>query len=184
MPARTHPRPIRQTPVPHGTLIAGAFARVDYADAYRQHLQPGRFADVDAFARAILASPPGWVDALMGLRNRIVGRVGLKTGVFRTGQDFSQMTFRPGERSGIFRVWARTEDEILMGEDDHHLDFRVSLLLQRAADGDRVTVSTIVRYHNLLGRVYFLPVRPVHRLVVPAMMKRAARNGQRATGSV
>jgi hypothetical protein len=37
-----------------------------------------------------------------------------------------------------------------------------------------VTVTTLVRFHNALGRVYFVPVAPAHRRIVPAMMRSAA----------
>ena len=36
-------------------------------------------------------------------------------------------------------------------------------------------VSTIVRFNNWLGRLYFLPVRPIHRLIVPAMLRNGLR---------
>ena len=43
--------------------------------------------------------------------------------------------------------------------------------LERAV---QVTVATIVEFHNVLGRLYFLPVRPVHPLVVRTILRRAA----------
>jgi hypothetical protein len=39
----------------------------------------------------------------------------------------------------------------------------------------QVVVSTIVRFHNWLGRAYFVPVRPFHRLIVPAMIRYGLR---------
>jgi hypothetical protein len=77
--------------------------------------------------------------------------------------------FEPGARVGPMRVLARTEHEILLGEDDKHLDFRVSFAL-----GDRtVTVATAVRFHGWTGRAYFAPVRPLHARIVRAMLARA-----------
>lgn len=77
--------------------------------------------------------------------------------------------------SELFKVFAHTENEVIMGEDDTHLDFRVSLLLspqQNESHPRMRTISTTVKFHNRMGRFYFFPVKPFHRLDVPAMMKR------------
>jgi hypothetical protein len=34
----------------------------------------------------------------------------------------------------------------------------------------RLTVSTLVFYHNAVGRLYMLPVGPMHRLVVRSIL--------------
>ena len=61
-------------------------------------------------------------------------------------------------------------DEVLVGSDDRHLDFRASV---RCAPG-AVEMVTIVQIHNALGWVYLLPVRLVHSLMVRRMLRRAA----------
>jgi hypothetical protein len=38
-------------------------------------------------------------------------------------------------------------------------------------------VVTVVRYHNLAGRVYFNVIRPFHHLVVHAAMRAALGRG-------
>ena len=67
-----------------------------------------------------------------------------------------------GDRAGLFHVVARAADEILLGEDDAHLDFRVSLMVRDGA----ATVSAVVRFHGALGRVYFFFVKPMHGHIV------------------
>lgn len=79
-----------------------------------------------------------------------------------------------GERIGIFPVVARTPDEILLGLDDRHLDFRVSVRVADEESANLGIVSTLVRFNGWLGRAYFLPVRPAHRLIVPVMLRRGA----------
>jgi hypothetical protein len=56
-----------------------------------------------------------------------------------------------------------------------HLDFRISIQCTGIDAGSQLRVITVVKFNNLLGRVYFLPVKPIHRIIVPAMMDRAAR---------
>jgi len=165
---------IQKVALPRGTLIAGAFPRIDYADAYRVRLPAGSPRDIDSLTRALLGAAPGWVRALMALRDRLVGLIGLKTSK-RGVRGLERAAFQPGESFGIFRVFARTADEIMLGEDDRHLDFRVSVLLQRERGADWAVVTTVVRFHGWFGRAYFLPVRPLHRLIVPAMLRSAVR---------
>jgi Protein of unknown function (DUF2867) len=103
------------------------------------------------------------------------GLVGLKIAPRNARIDLAHASLQPGESVGLFKVYQRSEDEILMGEDDRHLDFRVSVLLQVRHDERWAVITTVVRFNNWLGRVYFLPVRPLHRLIVPAMMRNAVR---------
>lgn len=161
--------------LPAGTLITRAFERPDYADAYRARLPEGAPTDIDALVVAALTGAPAWVGALMALRDRLARLVGLKTmppGALhgKRPRDLETLAQR-----GLFKVYARAADEVLLGLDDRHLDFRVSVLRAPASDGDWVVVSTVVRFNGWLGRLYFLPVRFFHRLVVPAMLRRALR---------
>jgi hypothetical protein len=162
---------IERVAIPPGTLAAGAFTRIDYADAYRVRLPAASPRDIDSLTHAALTAAPAWASMLMRLRDGIAGLVGLKTS--RRGGSQPRVLLQPGASIGIFRVLARAADEILLGQDDRHLDFRVSVLLQSERGDDWVVVSTLVRFNNWLGRAYFLPVRPLHRLIVPAMMRRA-----------
>jgi phytoene dehydrogenase-like protein len=165
---------IEKIAIPRGTLVASVFPRTDYADAYRAKLPAGAPRDIDAITRASFSAAPRWVHALMALRDRIVSVIGLKTSG-KGERNLENLTFEPGASFGVFRVFARNADEILLGEDDRHLDFRVSVLRQTEDATDWVVVSTVVRFNNWLGRAYFLPVRLFHRLIVPAMIRSAIR---------
>jgi hypothetical protein len=41
-------------------------------------------------------------------------------------------------------------------------------------DNQKITATTLVLTHNLLGRIYLAIILPFHRLIVPVMMRRAA----------
>lgn len=61
-----------------------------------------------------------------------------------------------------------------MGEDDKHLNFRVSFLLhQHTAQPHHYTftLSTTVHINNGWGRLYFLPVKPFHTIIARKMIK-------------
>lgn len=158
----------RPEPRLHGLLPAPSFA-----DAYQVTLHaPG--LDARQVSQGMLDRQPGWVDALMGLRNRIVSLFGLKPGIREPAGDRAA-------RIGIFPVLAESPQEMLMGLDDRHLDFRVAVSVQPAAAGtQRVTLTTVVHTHNLLGRVYLAAILPFHRLIVRNMLDRAAKSWPRS----
>jgi hypothetical protein len=168
--------PVKASHVPDGSLAARAFPRIDYGDAYATPLPPNAPRDIDSFAHAFLLSAPGWVEGLMSLRDHCVAVVGLKTAGTRRVRNREAMRIEPGASFGIFRVLERSGDEILLGQDDRHLDFRVSLLIRHHPETSTAVISTVVRFHNRLGRAYFIPVRIFHRLIVPAMLRSTIRN--------
>ena len=80
---------------------------------------------------------------------------------------------------GIFRIYETRPHEIVLGEDDKHLDFRLSVLHEvlPAVGAAQVVLSTVVHCHNRLGRLYILLIAPFHRTIVKATLRRAARSG-------
>ncbi|HYH30962.1 MAG TPA: DUF2867 domain-containing protein [Pseudonocardia sp.] len=142
------------TAPPRTPLIAGALARVDWTDAYAVAVLPGTPLDPQVWADAVFRDPPRWVLAALGLRELLVGLVGIDRG-----------------GRGAFDTLARTDDEVLLGSDANHLDFRVSV----RREPDRVVLTTVVQRHNRRGRAYDALVRRVHPTVVRAMLNRAAR---------
>jgi hypothetical protein len=167
------------TPValPAESGVTHVYRSVNLADAFAIRLPSGASNDPDVLARFIFAQQPSWVGTLLGLRDVLVAGFGLKT----SKQLATIATAaKKSERVGIFKVYSTNEAEIVMGEDDKHLDFRLSVLCSTGAapdSGRHLTLSTVVHCHNLLGRVYILVIAPFHRMVVKASLRRAARIG-------
>lgn len=147
--------------IPLDSALPTLLPRVDFADAYAELLPPGASTDPQFWVDRFFSDPPGWIRGLLTLRDRLVGVFGLKSSEQAEATPFPQL--------------ARTEHEVLLGMDDKHLDFRVSVHVQRVAEGVRLTVSTVVMFRNLFGRLYFVPVRPVHKVIVRTMLRNAAK---------
>ena len=132
--------------LPPASRVSGLYASTDLADAFAMHLPPGASTDPETLARFIFAQQPRWVGHLMGLRDLIVARFGLKTATQL--QDPARAGRHP--RVGIFRIYETRPHEIVLGEDDKHLDFRLSVLHERAlaTGAARVVLSTVVHCHN------------------------------------
>lgn len=166
------------TPValPAQSGVTRAYASVQLADAFAIRLPASASSDPELLARFLFSQQPAWVGGLMLVRDAIVARLGLKT-----GRQLATPASAPrARRVGIFRIYSTSGDEIILGEDDKHLDFRVSVMCSAATAphaSRQLTVSTVVHCHNLLGRAYILVVAPIHRRVVGASLRRAARIG-------
>lgn len=127
------------------------------------YCQPGDF--LDCYSVPSILSPreaatrglalPGWAAALLRLRNALVRPFGLKTGA-------------PDQP--IFPTCHDTDDELILGTDDKHLNFRIGIF---RADG-RVYMSTWVHPHNLWGRAYLRLVMPFHILISRGAVARMA----------
>jgi len=167
---------VSDVPLPRESSVADQYPHPDLADAYSIELPPGTTQDPERLARFVFAHVPGWSRALMGLRDLLVAGLGLKTGA-----QLSAITpEQAAQRVGFFKIYARRPGEIVLGEDDKHLDFRLSLLCSPSpatAQGRRLTLSTVVRCHNRLGRTYIAVIAPFHRLITRACLRRAARVG-------
>ena len=121
----------------------------------------------------VVSQTPCWVNRLMTLRNWLVGLAGLKNlghlGALGAAKPASE--YRVGDRVGIFSLIYLSQDEVLLGDSDKHLD--VVLSVCKAPLG-AVSVTTVVHVHNWLGRLYMLPVTPLHKIIVKTMLKRTA----------
>jgi hypothetical protein len=168
---------IFKTTLPNNSILYTSYKKFDYVDSFRGLLNDNENKITSShLGKAFFSSGPKWVEKLFALRNKIVSIFGLKTPGDITNREKQIENFKcePGEQLGLFKVFAKTENEVILGEDDKHLNFRVSLLLNQQTNETKkknLIVSTTVEFNNWFGRLYFLPVRPFHKLIVPSMLK-------------
>lgn len=136
-----------------------------FADTFRIETDSATLNAREA-AERMFNRQPQWIAALMRLRNAIVAPFGLKT-------PSHTRTIAPNS-IGIFPVISETPDRVVAGIDDKHLDFRVIVDVSGTAPDRQVTATTLVKTHNLLGRVYLMTIMPFHRIIVPAMLRQIA----------
>jgi hypothetical protein len=144
-----------------------------FHDSFEAELSDPALSPIEIFQRASRATP-GWAARLMAIRNRAVKLVGLKdVGALAERVARPADAYQIGDRLGIFTLMARTDDEIVLGIDDRHLDVRVSVLKFERDGAMRYALSTAVKTHNLLGRLYMIPVGRIHPIIVRALMREA-----------
>jgi hypothetical protein len=162
---------VQEIEIPTTSLAMRSLSSIDFADAFKCPLSENQPQNIDSVTRAIFSTMPGWISELLEFRNTIVRPLGIKTSVDSVSIDNNQGELKPGVTVGIFKVIERKEDEILLGEDDKHLNYRISVQLEHEEEKCWIIVSTVVQFNNWLGRAYFVPVKPVHKIIVPAMMR-------------
>jgi len=167
---------VTSTAVPSQSAIAHVYPSTNLADAFSICLPADASNDPESLARFIFSHQPSWIGWLTNLRDIIVAGFGLKTAKNLA----SLATDAKASRLGIFKVYSKNRTEIVFGEDDNHLDFRLSVLCFSEATREsnrQLVLSTVVHCHNRLGRAYIFVVAPFHRMVVKASLLRAARVG-------
>ena len=143
-------------PLPHDAL-PGA----DWADAWQAEVKQS-FTSAREAAEAIIENFPAWTGAMMALRQILVAAFGLKG---RPGS---------GDRIGIFPVVSESRQQLVAGFNDRHLDFRIVVDLEEQAGKPEqaVTLTTVIKRHNLLGRIYLVAVMPFHRAIISTALRR------------
>lgn len=124
----------------------------------------------------LMAQTPTWINGMLEARDKLVAVFGLKDLGHLDNIDPSRPvdSYRPGDRIGIFSILSISDREVVLVEQDKHLDAKVSLCKAFDGRGGVVVFSTVIHVRNLLGRAYLLFVWPLHKLIVPSLLARSA----------
>ncbi|MDD3108355.1 MAG: DUF2867 domain-containing protein [Alistipes sp.] len=132
----------------------------DYADTYTRELAVGSAALTAPEAmRRLFTEFPGWIRGLLALRDVCMKPFGLQTQRF--------------EHHLTSMIQHESDEEVLLGLQDRHLDFRVFVTVSPlSGQKQRVSVTTQVDFHHRGGRLYFTVIRPFHRWIVRSQLRR------------
>lgn len=82
----------------------------------------------------------------------------------------SETDYTSGDRIGIFTLFEKHKDEIIVGDDDKHLNFILSF--HKNAVANIITATTVVHVKNWFGKAYMIFVKPMHKIIAPATLKK------------
>src|SRR5260370_39101306 len=114
--------------VPAESALQSWLAESDFYDAYEAPLplNVATLSPTEIFLHAARVTPQ-WIDNLMRIRNRVVRLFGLKDVGPMAATAKASDAYQVGDRIGIFNIFGKTENEVLMAIDGRNLDVRVSV---------------------------------------------------------
>src|ERR1700712_4018315 len=165
---------VTECDVPTSSVLSHDLVRTSYFhDSYRVPLTRPGLSIVDIFF-ALFGHTPRWMKALLIVRNAIARCCGLEAPPFaKTLKPAVRASYGVGDKIGPWPIFFISDNEIVAGRNNKHLDFRLSVL--RVMDGETgsVVVSTICSVHNLVGKIYLFFIVPFHRTGVQSLLSNA-----------
>ena len=149
-----------------------------FRDAYRAPLRDRHARLVDIFF-ALFAHLPWWMKLILIARNQLASWCGLSipkaSDVLHVQVESSYCV---GDKIGLWPIFSQTETELVVGRDNKHLDFRLSVLKLTDEVNASVVVSTVCSVHNAYGRVYLFFVVPFHEWGLQRLIAAAIAAGR------
>ncbi|MRH98808.1 DUF2867 domain-containing protein [Agrobacterium tumefaciens] len=162
---------VTEQPPPNQSRLADLYRDADLVDTFATALTNRVDNNLRDLGTAILGQPVPGLKTLFSVCDAIIRRLGLKAADKPRSDENSDYI-------GIFPILSVHDDELILGKDDHLMDLRISLLVQKGTDGvDRVLATTVVRCHNRRARAYIALIKPFHRLLIRFSLYRAAKAG-------
>ena len=165
---------VKQTQLAAASRLQGMVKPGDFLDCYSVAISPPDRPLEEILQYALIAMP-GWARTLLHLRDRCVRVFGIKTTQELPQDNNFRKTLAVGGHVGFMQIRSMSDSEIILGEDDSHLDFRVALR-REPGKGGVVSLATLVHRHNLIGRMYLFLILPFHILIVKSRLAAAARH--------
>jgi hypothetical protein len=130
----------------------------DYVDVFSAIVPENEHLTPDNILVAIWTDFPQWVRVLFKLRDWLVKLFGLKTG--ENEKDFEQKfeaAIRNSGQYNLMTVPAKSADETVMRLTDKYLTTELSVCNEKQNDNQlKISIITLVHFHNALGKIYFL----------------------------
>ena len=113
--------------LPENSICKKYIEKIDFQDGYKVILSNTGISIENIYIN-VFAHSPKWINTLLAIRNKIVGVFGLDT--YKEPNEVVKKNLRVGAKTGIFKIYAILENEIIAGENDKHLNFIFSVLKQ------------------------------------------------------
>ncbi len=167
---------VSQIQLSKNLLISKTSHALDYADVFQlqsKHLKnvPEPKDCMIAFFKAF----PKSFKFLLILREKIAKLLRLKTApeTEKTSRLERLHNFSGdiGDSIAIFEVIDKNKTELLTGQNDDHLDFKLSFISYKT-ELPTIELATTVKINNKIGKLYFSIVRPIHKYYMKIILSR------------
>jgi len=133
--------------------------KYDYTDTYSVDVRVPQPISAEELSKTFFSAPE-WIVMLMKFRNAIMRPFGLK-----------------GERNLSDLVSIESENTAQISKTDKHLDLIITLTTAVTGnEKQRISVCTTVRFNNRMGKIYFVFIKPFHKIICKTLIQRAKRS--------
>ena len=147
--------------------------RADFRDSYRAPLHRPEVGVIEIFF-AIFAHRPVWMKLMLIARNQVAGLAGLDTPTTSEILNIERRNrYVVGQKIGPWPIFFLGPEELIVGRDNKHMDFRLSIMKIRDGHGASVVVSTLCMVHNRFGRYYLSSITPLQKIGLRKLLANA-----------
>jgi len=144
----------------------------DYSDTFSINLDPKTMTQVEDLFPIFFNSIPKIFIILIIIREAGAKLIGLKTSSKKEFENhLKNYTGEIGQRLALAEVLEKSSNELLTGLDDKHLNFKLLFGLKKYDESIELKVGTYVIFNNWMGKLYFFFVKPIHRFLMPIIVK-------------
>jgi hypothetical protein len=171
--------PIEECDFPAFSVIDRGFVEAaHFRDAYRTPMIHGQSSVVEIFF-GVFGHHPLWMKSILIARNGVASFCGLDAATAaEIIRPLVKRSYNVGDKIGPWPIFAITENELVAGRDNKHLDFRLSVLKEHIGDTTNAVISTVCTTHNAFGKLYLFFVIPFHKWGVRHLISRAIAAGR------
>ena len=163
---------IKEELIPRSDKIFISFRQANYEDSFCLIIKTNKILDVDFIIAKLIKSIPKWLKILLYLRNLIAHIFGLKTGKIKNIiGNLTNLNLKQNQSIGDLLIFFKENNHLIFELKDKHLDFRFSIYIVQEDGITRLSLSTIVKFNNIFGKIYFFLISPFHRLIIPSILK-------------
>lgn len=164
---------VTKTKLASGSALHHFVQRGDFLDCYSVEIERTGLP-IEEIAQRIFIGLPVWINALLAARDLGVTLFGLKTTSKLPKNNDRRTAVEVGKPINFFCVRSVTQNEIILGEDDAHLDFKIAVF-RETENSNRISLATWVHTHNRLGRLYLRTISRFHVLIVNSRLRALSR---------
>lgn len=146
----------------------------NYHDTFMCITDEQKNISTDDIMVAFWTTMPKWLNILFKIRDTLVKPFGLVTGENGDSKLLGQ-AIRNGGDYKLMSVVGKTENETVISLNDKHLIAYFSVYMEKE-EKRKIYLTTLVRFHNKLGFIYFYAIRPFHAIVVKNMFQQVLKD--------
>ncbi len=161
---KTHPK-VRLEKTYISREATSSLIQIDFSDTFATTNHQN---DLQTITNLIFNTIPTWLTWLLNIRNWLVQFIGLK----HEKPAGYHTNYEVGGYVAFFKIFKISSNEITLGADDSHLNFR-AIVTDTQTEHFNIKVTTLVKFNNKTGKIYMKIIAPFHRFVVKQIVKQA-----------